>query len=224
MLFPHSGRHGFDKITPDPAVPTPDKAVVCAMLRRESQLRNAAETQRRLDELNPERPKGHAEGDGCGSGDEKQPETMAEALEMIAALRTRLQQVAPVVAKPRSAPHEETASCFRDASCDKEVFESIKARVVREFGLGPEYVDVLNSAVTRFPGDPDIVASANCELHPFFTREPHSGHDSDTALDLSQTSSSTARCREVWGSATPCRWMTSPSRLWMATSHPCENC
>jgi hypothetical protein len=27
MLFPHSGRHGFDSITPDAAVPTPDKAV-----------------------------------------------------------------------------------------------------------------------------------------------------------------------------------------------------
>jgi hypothetical protein len=198
--------------------------VVCAMLRRESQLRNAAETQRRLDELNPEHPKGHAGVDGGGSGDEKQPETMVEALEMIAALRTQLQHVAAVVAKPRSAPRQETASFLREASCDKEVFESIKARVVREFGLGPECVDVLNSAVTRFPGDPDIVASANCELRPFFAREPHSGHDSDTALDLSQTSSSTARCREVSGSATPCRWMISPSRLWMATSHPCENC
>lgn len=161
MLFPHSGRHGFDDITPDATVPTPDKAVVCAMLRRESQLRNAAETQRRLDELNPEHPKGHAEVDGGGSGDEKQPETMAEALEMIAALRTQLQHVAAVVAKPRSAPRKETASFLREASCDKEVFESIKARVVREFGLGPECVDVLNSAVTRFPGDPDIVASAN---------------------------------------------------------------
>lgn len=161
MLFPHSGRHGFDDITPDATVPTPDKAVVCAMLRRESQLRNAAETQRRLDELNPEHPIGHAEVDGGGSGDEKQPETMAEALEMIAALRTRLQQVAAVVAKPCSAPRKETASFLREASCDKEVFESIKARVVREFGLGPECVDVLNSAVTRFPGDPDIVASAN---------------------------------------------------------------
>ena len=27
MLFPHSGRHGFDNITPDVTVPTPDKAV-----------------------------------------------------------------------------------------------------------------------------------------------------------------------------------------------------
>eukprot|EP01049_Picozoa_sp_SAG25_P011164 SAG25_NODE_1323_length_3291_cov_3.272243_5_plen_419_part_00 len=27
MLFPHSGRHGFDNITPDATVPTPDKAV-----------------------------------------------------------------------------------------------------------------------------------------------------------------------------------------------------
>ena len=27
MLFPHSGRHGFDNITPDKTVPTPDKDV-----------------------------------------------------------------------------------------------------------------------------------------------------------------------------------------------------
>jgi len=32
---------------------------------------------------------------------------------------------------------------------------------VREFGLSSEYVDVLNSAVARFPGDADIIASAN---------------------------------------------------------------
>ena len=49
----------------------------------------------------------------------------------------------------------------REPQCDREVFESIKARVVREFNLGAEYVDVLNSAVARFPGDEDIVASAN---------------------------------------------------------------
>ena len=50
-----------------------------------------------------------------------------------------------------------------DCGCnsDREVFESIKAQVVHEFDLRPEYVDVLNSAVARFGGDPDIIQSAN---------------------------------------------------------------
>jgi hypothetical protein len=50
-----------------------------------------------------------------------------------------------------------------DCGCnsDREVFENIKAQVVREFDLGPEYVDVLNSAVARFGADPDVVDSAN---------------------------------------------------------------
>ena len=192
MLFPHSGRHGFDNITPDATVPTPDKAVrppttltmyllleevsdiamytmcivalssqvVCAMLKRESQLRNAPETQQRLDDLNPRYQARYADTD---DGDEKQPETMEEAKEMIAALRAQLQQVAAVVSQPHSSALREATESLHGASCDKEVFESIKARVVREFGLGPEYVDVLNSAVARFPDDADIVASANCE-------------------------------------------------------------
>ena len=134
--------------------------VVCAMLKRESQLRNAPETQQRLDDLNPRyQARWYADTDG----DEKQPETMEEAKEMIAALRAQLQQVAAVVSKPHSSALPEATESLRGASCDKEVFESIKARVVREFGLGPEYVDVLNSAVARFPDDADIVASANCE-------------------------------------------------------------
>ena len=128
------------------------------MLKRETQLRNAAETQKQLDDLNPEH-----QDDEPADGDEKQPETMDEAKEMIAALRAQLEAVATVIAKPHSAPQEKQS--LREAAatptCDKEVFQSIKARVVREFGLGPEYVDVLNSAVSRFPGDADIVASAN---------------------------------------------------------------
>merc|ERR1719359_619080 len=99
MLFPHSGRHGFDNITPDTTVPTPDKAVVCAMLKRESQLRNAPETQQRLDDLNPRYQARYADTDG----DEKQPETIEEAKKMIAALRAQLQQVAVVVSKPHSS-------------------------------------------------------------------------------------------------------------------------
>jgi hypothetical protein len=128
------------------------------MLRRESQLRNAPETQQRLDELNHEQHTGwHAHG----HNDNKRPETMEEAMTMIAALRAQLQRVVTL----HSALQEETES-LRDASCDKKVFEGIKARVVREFGLSSEYVDVLYSAVARFPGDADIVASANCELYP----------------------------------------------------------
>ena len=44
---------------------------------------------------------------------------------------------------------------------DRAIFESIKSRVVREFHLGPEYLDVLQSAAARFDGDPDVIMSAN---------------------------------------------------------------
>jgi hypothetical protein len=33
MLFPHSGRHGFDNITPDTTVPTPNKEVRPSTMR-----------------------------------------------------------------------------------------------------------------------------------------------------------------------------------------------
>ena len=135
------------------------------MLRRESQLRNAEETQRWLDDLKrkhkqqrrwPDSDFDDNEGDHADAqGDEKQYETM-KAKERIAALWAQRQQV------------NEGIGSLRGASCEKEIFEGIKARVVREFGLGSEYVDVLYSAVSRFPGDADIVASANCELHPRF--------------------------------------------------------
>lgn len=128
------------------------------MLTRETQIRNSDETQKQLDDLDPEqqRPAG---------GDAKQPETLDEAREMIAALRAQLQAVAGAVMTPQTKLQEDRESLHEAAvatpTTDKQVYESIKARVVREFGLGPEYVDVLNSAVSRFPGDTDIVASAN---------------------------------------------------------------
>jgi hypothetical protein len=167
------------------------------MLRRESQLRNAAETQRRLDDLNRQHQQeqwpdfgfddcedDHADANADDHSDDKQPETMEEAKEMIATLRAQLQQV------------QEGTDSLRGASCDKEVFESIKARVVREFDLGPEFVDVLNSAVARFPGDPDIVASANCKCRPL--RASLLNRDSYTALDSStQTSSTTLTLRWI---------------------------
>jgi hypothetical protein len=111
MLYPHSGRLGFELLQPDPNVPTPPKAVVCSMLRRETELRNSSMTQHLLDCL-----RSGLSGDcGCNS--------------------------------------------------DREVFESIKAQVVHEFDLRPEYVDVLNSAVARFGGDSDIIQSANYLRH-----------------------------------------------------------
>ena len=52
MLYPHSGRHGFESIQPDATVPTPPKEIVCAMLKRETEIRNAMATQQQLDDLN----------------------------------------------------------------------------------------------------------------------------------------------------------------------------
>jgi hypothetical protein len=51
MLYEHSGRVGFDNAKANLSVPTPPKEQVCAMLGRETQLRNAPATQRLLDRL-----------------------------------------------------------------------------------------------------------------------------------------------------------------------------
>jgi hypothetical protein len=121
---------------------------------------------------------------------EKQPETLDEAKALIAELRAQLMRATladklaardqtgyqgdddQTISKQQSKKEASAAMVSqeqehaweveeREPQCDREVFESIKARVVREFNLGAEYVDVLNSAVARFPGDEDIVASAN---------------------------------------------------------------
>lgn len=174
------------------------------MLKRETQLRNAMDTQQQLDDLNrsgrgddePPCPLATASADGnhfavtSSTEVEKQPETLDEAKTLIAELRAQLMRA---TVADNFASHDQT--CFQgdddqtapkqqskkeastamvshkqehawelepqEPQCDREVFESIKARVVREFNLGAEYVDVLNSAVARFPGDEDIVASAN---------------------------------------------------------------
>lgn len=162
MLYEHSGRRGFDALEADAAVRTPSKETTCAMLRREAELRNAPATQSLLDELEAQELELEAE--------ERMPETLDEANAMIASLQAELQAAREQKRGEREQSH---GSCDGDgdgpvlseavlqASCDREVFERIKAQVVEEFGLGPEYVDVLNSAVSRFPGDADIVESAN---------------------------------------------------------------
>jgi hypothetical protein len=43
---------------------------------------------------------------------------------------------------------------------DAQVFRAIKQRVIEEFGLPKEYIDVLYSAESRFPGDEDVINSA----------------------------------------------------------------
>ena len=43
---------------------------------------------------------------------------------------------------------------------DAQIFHSIKERVIEEFGLPKEYVDILYSAESRFPGDADVINSA----------------------------------------------------------------
>ena len=40
------------------------------------------------------------------------------------------------------------------------MFRAIKERVIEEFGLPKEHIDVLYSAVARFPDDQDVINSA----------------------------------------------------------------
>jgi len=79
MLYEHSGRHGFDDLKPDLSVPTPPKVQVCAMLKRETQLRNAPATQRLLDLID------HAQ-----EGEEERLESLGSAQRVIDALRAEL--------------------------------------------------------------------------------------------------------------------------------------
>ena len=54
----------------------------------------------------------------------------------------------------------------KDKPCDDaEVFRAIKERVVEEFELPKEYIDVLYSAEARFPGDQDVINSAGYLKH-----------------------------------------------------------
>lgn len=144
MLFPHSGRVGFEDQLPDQSVPTPAKDVVCAMLRRETELRNAPHTQRALDELDE-------------TDDEAEPETLEEAQSVIAKLRAQLK----AMQRDNNDNSKKEKDLFADLTTDSGVFMAIKAAVVKEFGLAPEAINVLNTAVARFPGDADIVAAAN---------------------------------------------------------------
>ena len=68
--------------------------------------------------------------------------------QLINALRSGLQRL-------------EAQSDFTDKALDDaQVFRSIKERVIEEFGLPKEYIDILYSAQSRFPGDPDVINSA----------------------------------------------------------------
>ena len=141
MLYEHSGRVGFDNAKANLAVPTPPKDQVCAMLERETQLRNAPVTQRLLDHL----------GDDTTEGEAHDVESLEEAQRVIEALRAELKSLK----RKKEDEGEEGPqlhSIVTNATCDKEVFEGIKAQVVAEFNLDPQYVDVLNTAASRFPG------------------------------------------------------------------------
>ena len=46
---------------------------------------------------------------------------------------------------------QEEVAALSEAKCDREVFEGIKARVVKEFGLGPEYVGKRFALNALFP-------------------------------------------------------------------------
>ena len=164
MLYEHSGRIGFQNVCADPVIPTPSKGDTCAMLRRETELRNDPATQLLLDQI---------EHDAGEYGSEKQEEdevqTLEEAQLVIDALRAELESLRQEQVTPQrdvaAVESEGRSSVLSDrvhnARCDKEVFEAIKAQVVEEFGLPPSHVDVLNTAVSRFPGDQDIVEAAN---------------------------------------------------------------
>ena len=78
MLYEHSGRLGFKNVQAKRSVPNPEKWQLCAMLRRETELRNSAPTQRLLDTLHfPE----------AVVGTSSRVHTLEEAKETIAALR-----------------------------------------------------------------------------------------------------------------------------------------
>ena len=83
MLFPHSGRHGFDQIEPDATVLTPSKDVVVAMLKRETELRNDRETQELLDKIqnDPDEQDGQQEKEGKEEKEEEEKEEEKEQQE-----------------------------------------------------------------------------------------------------------------------------------------------
>ena len=131
MLYPHSGRHGFELLQPDPAVPTPTKSLVVKMLQRETTLRNAAATQQLLDSF-----------------------VNAKEGTTIALQSSTVTRVRNIDAKNLLGNLPQTATC------DRDVFEGIKRQVVEEFGLPPSHIDLLRTAESRFPNDKDISDAA----------------------------------------------------------------
>jgi len=134
------------------------------MLRRETELRNDPATQLLLDQIEH-----HAGEYGSEKQEEEEVQTLEEAQLVIDGLRAELESLRQEQVTPQgdvaAIELEGGSSVLSDrvlsARCDKEVFEAIKAQVVEEFGLPPSHVDVLNTAVSRFPGDQDIVEAAN---------------------------------------------------------------
>ena len=131
MLYPHSGRHGFEMLQPDPVVPTPTKSLVVKMLQRETTLRNAAATQQLLD-------------------------SFANAKEGT----TTALQSSPVTRVRNIDAKNLLGNLPQTATCDRDVFEGIKRQVVEEFGLPPSHIDLLRTAESRFPNDKDISDAA----------------------------------------------------------------
>ena len=80
-----------------------------------------------------------------------------EARAIIASLRAQLsaaslaEQQHEQQDKEQQAQEEEEVAALSEAKCDREVFEGIKARVVKEFGLGPEYVGKRLALNALFP-------------------------------------------------------------------------
>ena len=88
MLYEHSGRIGFESLEANAAVPTPAKHRLCAMLRRETELRNCPAAQQLLDAIS-------CEG-GCGQSLEEARKTIAALRAAIAGLEsTRLVPASP---------------------------------------------------------------------------------------------------------------------------------
>ena len=75
---------------------------------------------------------------------------MQEARAIIASLRAQL-SAASLAEQQQQAQEEEEVAALSEAKCDREVFEGIKARVVKEFGLGPEYVGKRLALNALFP-------------------------------------------------------------------------
>ena len=148
---------------------------------------------------------------------------MQEARAIIASLRAQL-SAASLKEQEEQAQEEEEVASLSEAKCDREVFEGIKARVVKEFGLGPEYVGkrlALNAlfppAETSFGSSQDqndqnrLLGRQMCS-----TRRWHGSRATPTSWPRPTISSTTALARASY------TYDSTPTARWRLSSGPCQ--